>query len=179
MQQAAPAMPPFGDLMARARFAKTVFAAQYPATFSDDPKPLKIGIHNDLKTRHPEFSMPEIRRALSWLCHSHRYLRTFKPGSIRLDLDGNPAGEVTAEQAEIARQRIAAMKADADKKRKATAAEVTAKTPRKAAKSTAKATPPPPPPTLPGAIPGRPVLKLNPKASTVVTAAVTRREVRP
>ena len=176
MQQAAPVMPPFGDLKARARFVKTVLAAQYPATFGDDPKPLKIGIHNDIKARHPEFSMPEIRRALSWLCHNRRYLRTFKSGAIRLDLDGQPADEVTEEQAEIARQRLAELKAARKAKNHA-----------KPAKSPAPATPPPtpaptpptPPESPPSAVSGRPVLRLKPKATTVVAAAVTRREVRP
>lgn len=133
----------------------------YPAIF-DGPKPpaLKIGIDADLIARHPEIDPSSIKRAVADYIRINRYLSAIsRPGSIRVDIDGQPAGVVTPKQARIAQ------------------AELDARTARKAARESAEQVtntpaPPAPPPT---AISGRPVLRLKKPAGTVVAAAVVTR----
>ncbi len=151
--ESTPTRPPF---KARVEAAQNLLRERHPDLFGDDPKPLKIGIHRDLIERHPDLDFVGLKRALTLHCGRFVYLKALKPGAARLDLDGQPDGEVTEEQVEIARQRLDEMKA------------------------TPAPTPvPTPPPSPPSAISGRPVLRLKPKASTVTVATVTRREVKP
>lgn len=150
--------------------------ATYPATFNlDAPSPLKIGIHLDLLARHPDLDPATLRRALKRYCGRPRYqLALASEGAVRLDLDGQPAGEVTAEQQKVAQRKVAPKK------------------PRQAAKSAAQATPDPAPIPTPKPVPkppeqpplnsplaGRPILRLKKPSPGVVAAVVTRREVKP
>ncbi|MBK8184914.1 MAG: ProQ/FinO family protein [Candidatus Competibacteraceae bacterium] len=143
---------------------------EYPKTFNlDAPVPLKIGIHLDLAAQHPDLDPATLRRALIRYCARRAYqIALAREGACRVDLDGQPAGEVTAEQATIAKAKLTAWKA------------------KKPAKSAAPSTPaptpaptPPPPPEQPepppAAVPGRPVLRLKKPAGTVVSAAIARR----
>jgi sRNA-binding protein len=163
-----PTRPPF---KARVEAAQNLLRERYPDLFGNDPKPLKIGIHLELLERHPDLDFVGLKRALTLHCGRFAYQKALtKPGAARLDLEGQPDGEVTAEQAEIARQRLAELKA-ALKAKKAT------KSPAPATPApTPVPTPPPPPEPPAAAVPGRPVLRLKPKTSAVVTVAtVTRR----
>jgi hypothetical protein len=84
--------------------------ASYPTVFfHGEPVPLKLLIHLDLRARHPELSATTIRRVLQKYCGSFRYQRCLKGGLLRWDLDGNPAGIVTMQQSEIAKQKIVDM----------------------------------------------------------------------
>lgn len=165
-----PARPPF---RVRVEQAQTILRERYPALFAAaDPKPLKIGIHKDLLERHPELDLSGLKRALTLHTGRFGYQKLLKAGAVRFDLDGQPADEVTEEQAEIARQRLAELKAARKAKNHA-----------KAAKSPAPATPahtpaptPPPAPAMPpNANLERPVLRLKKPAGTVVSAAIARR----
>ena len=60
--------------------------ARWPAAFNDARRPLKLGIHRDMGIGHSD----AIRR---WTAHP-RYLRNSIAGGQRIDLDGNPAGEI-------------------------------------------------------------------------------------
>ena len=164
------ARPPF---RVRVEQARTILRERYPALFAAaDPKPLKIGIHKDLLERHPELDLSGLKRALTLHTGRFGYQKLLKAGAVRFDLDGQPADEVTEEQAEIARQRLAELKA-----------ALKAKESAKAAKSPAPATPvptpaptPPPAPAMPpNANPERPVLRLKKSSGPVVSAAVTRK----
>ncbi len=143
-------------------------AATYPATFNTDaPLPLKIGIHTDLLARHPDLDPATLRRALKRYCERRAYqLALAREGAVRVDLDGQPAGEVAEDQ-----RRFAKLKLDTRKPAKSPAPSTPAPTP--------VPTPPPSPPTPPSAISGRPVLRLKPKSAVVTVATVTRREVKP
>ena len=170
------ARPPF---RVRVEQARTILRERYPALFAAaDPKPLKIGIHKDLLERHPELDLSGLKRALTLHTGRFGYQKLLKAGAVRFDLDGQPADEVTEEQAEIARQRLAELKA-----------ALKAKESAKAAKSPAPSTPaptpaptPPPPPERPElpqtAVSGRPILKLK-KPGTVVAAVVVTRRAKP
>ena len=72
-----------------------------------DCLPLAIGIHKTIKQRQPELGEGGLRFALKLHTGSTKYLKSIANGSQRFDLDGNPAGEITAEQKE---QALAAIK---------------------------------------------------------------------
>ena len=104
-------------------------AATYPATFNPDaPPPLKIGIHHDLLTRHPDLDPATLRRALKRYCERRKYqLALASEGAVRVDLDGQPAGEVLEDQRKFAKLKLNNWKST------------------KPAKSSDQATPAPPP----------------------------------
>jgi ProP effector len=63
-----------------------------------DAMPLAIGIHKTLRERMPELTKDQIGRAMKIHTASTRYLKALSQSDHRFDLDGNPAGEITAEQ---------------------------------------------------------------------------------
>jgi ProP effector len=71
-----------------------------------DYKPLAIGIHKQLLERLPDLDKNKMRVALHSHTASTRYLKALTEGAPRLDLDGQPAGEVTAEQQTVAVQTL-------------------------------------------------------------------------
>ena len=82
-------------------------AELYPSCFRRPRQPLKIGIHNDIVARHPELRPSLIARALKTYTRSVGYLTTLKAGAVRIDLEGNPVGTVTAADEEDAKRKIA------------------------------------------------------------------------
>lgn len=147
--------------------------ATYPATFNRDaPVPLKIGTHHDLIARHPDLDPATLRRALKRYCERRAYqLALAREGAVRLDLDGQPAGEVAEDQRRFAKAKLTAWKAK--KPAKSAAQGTHAPTPIPIPK------PAPKPPEQPPPLAGRPILKLKPKAGAVTAVTVTRREVKP
>jgi len=71
-----------------------------------DYQPLAIGIHKQLLERIPDLDKNKMRVALHSHTASTRYLKALTEGAPRLDLDGQPAGVVTAEQQEVAVQTL-------------------------------------------------------------------------
>jgi ProP effector len=65
-------------------------------------RPLALGIHKAIIERMPEVDTAQLRLAMRLHTASTRYLKALQAASERFDLDGNPAGEVTAEQREVA-----------------------------------------------------------------------------
>lgn len=65
-------------------------------------RPLALGIHKAIIERMPEIDTAQLRLAMRLHTASTRYLKALQATSERFDLDGNPAGEVTAEQREVA-----------------------------------------------------------------------------
>ncbi|MDK9725134.1 MAG: ProQ/FinO family protein [Sterolibacteriaceae bacterium MAG5] len=63
-----------------------------------DCQPLALGIHKVIKERMPELDMQQLRSAMRMHTASTRYLKLLSQADARFDLDGAPAGEVTAEQ---------------------------------------------------------------------------------
>lgn len=61
-------------------------------------QPLAIGIHEAIKTRLPELVAADLKLALRLHTKSTRYLKAVSMAKERVDLDGNPAGEITEEQ---------------------------------------------------------------------------------
>jgi|APTNR8051073442_1049403.scaffolds.fasta_scaffold03721_4 sRNA-binding protein len=168
------ATPPAESRDAQIIALQSWLAATYPATFSPDaPPPLKIGIHVDLLARHPDLDPAILRQALKRHCERRAYqIALARDGAFRVDLDGQPAGEVLEDQ-----RKFAKVKLNAWKRTKGT------KSPAPATPAPTPAPTPPPPPELPesppAAVPGRPVLRLKKPATTVVATTVARKGGRP
>ncbi|MCF1427216.1 MAG: RNA chaperone ProQ [Shewanella sp.] len=70
-----------------------------------ETKPLKIGLFQDLAERladDSKVSKTQLRVALRRYTSSWRYLKCIKAGAQRVDLDGNPCGELEAQHIEHA-----------------------------------------------------------------------------
>lgn len=78
----------------------------YPQTFSrNNVRPLKIGIQEDLLA-DDKVSKNKIKRALASYVRSLAYYRSLQAGAARIDLKGEPAGEVSEQEAEHARDKL-------------------------------------------------------------------------
>jgi ProP effector len=92
--------------MSAGRKAEAIKAvsALFPKAFGPR-QPLKYKIHEDLLSAGVEHKMAAA--ALSSHCNNPRYLMSMVEGATRVDLQGQPAGVVTAEEAARAQQRLA------------------------------------------------------------------------
>ena len=87
--------------------------ADAPAAFCDPPPPLKIGIDRDIaELLAGEVSKKTLGRFLVRWTGRAGYLRAVAGGGARYDLDGQAAGEVTADQRETAVAALAARDAE-------------------------------------------------------------------
>lgn len=101
---------------------------KFPACFTveGEPRPLKIGIFEDLAARLADderVSKTRLRSALRQYTGAWRYLRCVTEGAQRVDLDGADAGLIEAEHAEHALQQLQESQARAKEQRQARAAE--------------------------------------------------------
>jgi sRNA-binding protein len=91
---------------------------QFPDCFGwNDHRPLKLGIHKDLEARGIDPRVLPL--ALPRYCRHIAYQHALVEGAIRIDLDGQPAGIVTSEEAAFAAKNYAAMLEAAVGKQKA------------------------------------------------------------
>ena len=67
-------------------------------------RPLKIGIHIDLKARCPALSERERSAVLRYYVARLMYLRACVAGAPRIDLDGNVCGEVSSRRGAVRRR---------------------------------------------------------------------------
>ena len=98
--------------IARVRSDVDFLCEHFPVSFVKEgredlaPRPLKIGIFNDLVERialiDPEFSKSRIRSALRVYTTRWSYLECVKAGADRIDLDGNTVDTVSQEHADFA-----------------------------------------------------------------------------
>ncbi|MFC3395756.1 RNA chaperone ProQ [Brenneria rubrifaciens] len=119
-------------------------AKRFPLCFTTEgeTRPLKIGIFQDLVERVLEtenVSKTQLRSALRLYTSSWRYLYGVKLGAQRVDLDGNPCGELEQQhvdharkQLEEAKARVQAQRAEQQAKKREAAGESaeSARTPR-------------------------------------------------
>ena len=84
--------------------------------------PLKVGIAAAIPARCPAVERRVLSVALSAYARRVMYLRGLVAGAARVDLDGNPAGEVTARDAEYAAAKLAKILASREAKRAAAVA---------------------------------------------------------
>jgi ProP effector len=84
-------------------------AERFPACFSLDRyrKPLKVGIHDEVLAALPDVPAKQVGLALTIYTSSTRYLFWIREGADRVGLGGEVTGQVTAEEAENAKKRLA------------------------------------------------------------------------
>jgi ProP effector len=93
------------------------------AVYQGRRRPLKLKIHLDIQAALDGAITPaELHKALGVYCSNQAYLGHTRNGAWRLDLDGNPAGTVTADEEGHAKATLAGMRA----KKEARAAAATA-----------------------------------------------------
>jgi ProP effector len=81
------------------------------SVFQGRRKPLKIGIRDDVMAAlNGAISEKEAGFALKIYTSNSAYLRACKQGAPRIGLNGGVCGHVTAEEADNARQRLAAQR---------------------------------------------------------------------
>ncbi len=96
----------------QAQYGVELLKTFFPACFKDikEVKPLKIGIKQDLvkllSTREDIVVTDKacMVNSLSYYVNSPAYLKQMTVGTVRIDLEGNPSGVVTAEEAEYSLQ---------------------------------------------------------------------------
>ena len=71
------------------------------------PVPLSIGVHQEIRVCYPDEARHVIAGAMRIYTSAIAYQRALAGGGARVGLDGQPNGEVTAEQAALARQTVA------------------------------------------------------------------------
>ena len=121
-------------------------AEWFPQTFVLEKylphRPLKIGICLDILARCPVLTRRELGTVLCVYASRVMYLQSLVAGAIRIDLDGNPAGEVSAADAEHAAATLAKILASRETRRAAAmAAKRTARDHERAVPPTASPTP--------------------------------------
>ena len=104
--------------------------------------PLKVGIAADIPARCPAVKRRVLSVALSAYARRVMYLKGLVAGAARVDLDGNPAGEVTARDAEYAAAKLAETLASREAKRAAAVETKGAEPIGKQVAATAAAAPP-------------------------------------
>src|SRR5262245_44585986 len=92
-----------------------LLAETFPKCFSvyqGRRRPLKLKIHLDIQaTLDGAITPAEFHKALGTYCSNQAYLSHTRKGAWRLDLDGNPAGVVTADEEAHAKATLAGIKA--------------------------------------------------------------------
>jgi len=95
-----------------------LLAETFPKCFSvyqPRRRPLKIGIHKDILAAVDGALTPlELGRGLGAYCSNQAYLEHTRTGAWRLDLDGKPAGVVTADEEAHAKATLAGIRAKKD-----------------------------------------------------------------
>jgi ProP effector len=81
----------------------------FPMAFPKKPAskvPLKIGIHNDIVEQAEQLGIDnnDLRKAIKAWCWDNRYWECFIEDAVRVDLNGNTAGQVTKADADRARK---------------------------------------------------------------------------
>jgi ProP effector len=106
------------DSVAKVEAAISELVAAFPAAFALDPmlvRPVKLGIRDDLCAQST-ISRGRVSAALRSYCHSAPYLTASTEGTARIDLTGEPAGTVTATEAQHAIEELAALSKVATKR---------------------------------------------------------------
>ena len=85
-----------------------LLAERFPQCFAVNETgrlPLKIGVREDI-IAHDIIPPRQLRLALRAYCRNPVYLQSIRAGAKRIDLDGNLAGIISADEEQIARERL-------------------------------------------------------------------------
>ena len=90
----------------------------FPALFVGAPKPLKLRIQLDIQQRAPgAYTKQALSAFFRRYTGSTSYLQAVANGKQRFDLDGQPAGEITDEHRQVARDELARRRANHEQRR--------------------------------------------------------------
>ena len=96
---------------------------RFPKCFSEfSPRPLKIGIREDLIAKCPDIDVKYVKLFLDFYIRNFDYQKALIEGSDRIDLEGVSRGKISAEEAVSARKRYRGIR-NAHFKRKRDAAK--------------------------------------------------------
>ena len=99
----APALHPDGTPQERAE--KFLARLKSEQALFQQYQPLKLKVNKDLNKMYPDTARHIICRSLERYCNTLEYLQTLKANADRFDLDLNPVGQVTEDQALEAKTR--------------------------------------------------------------------------
>ena len=103
---------------ARTKALISVLAARFPKCFAVPDarrRPLKVGIDADvLSTLGGTIPQTQLIRALAMYCGSEGYLDRVRAGAVRVDIEGRPAGMITADDEKHAKTKLNAIRAKRD-----------------------------------------------------------------
>jgi sRNA-binding protein len=87
-------------------------AELFPALFAGAPRPLKLRVHVDIQARAPGvFTRAALAAFMRRHTGSHAYLQAVARGTQRFGLDGEPAGDISAEHRQVALDELARRRA--------------------------------------------------------------------
>jgi ProP effector len=93
----------------RALAMQETLVRRFPAAFKPQGRPrlpLKIGIYDDIISLAPDLPQIEVKKAVMLYVNQRSYNRAVREGAARVDLNGEPAGLVTAEHAAWAKIKL-------------------------------------------------------------------------
>ena len=128
--------PPSARIVRQQAVAAVIalLAELYPRCFSiyeGRRRPLKIGIHKDIQAKlDGAITADELYKALGAYCSNPVYLSSTRKGAWRLDLDGKPAGVVTADEEAHAKAILASIRAKQEARTAAGKAQAKPTTPQ-------------------------------------------------
>lgn len=101
------------DWLYYVHYGMELLKVYFPQSFKsgDDIRPLKKGIKEDLVKRLSTLDIIVIGdkacmvKSLAYYVNTSAYYRNIVEGAMRIDLDGNPVGEVSAEEAKYTIER--------------------------------------------------------------------------
>jgi ProP effector len=111
---------------------RAILAKRFPACFMTKGNPvklpLKIGIRHDILARCPDLDAELVGRAIRDYVNGPRYARCMRAGSDRIDLDGNPCGQVSEADQQNAtfREKNRSNKAQANQRARTAIAKIEA-----------------------------------------------------
>ena len=92
--------------------------ARFPALFVGAPKPIKLRIQQDIQARAPgAFSRQALSAFFRRYTGSTGYLHAVANGRERFDLDGQPAGPISEEHRQAAREELTRRRARHEERR--------------------------------------------------------------
>ncbi len=83
------------------RYVLGELAERFPQTFfliGSERRPLKIGIYHDVRAVTPDIPDKDLKLALRIYTRSIGYLSNVREGAARIDLSGQPAGIISADE---------------------------------------------------------------------------------
>jgi ProP effector len=97
------------EMKRRALETQATLAERFPACFKPQGQPrlpLKIDIHKDIINVAPDLSEADIRQGIRGYVSAPVYHQAVIEGAVRVDLNGDPAGVVTADHARWAKIKL-------------------------------------------------------------------------